>query len=542
MKHPTSIPVPRNEPIQDYLPGTPARARLKAAIATVEGEVADIPVLIDNRGVATGRTVDVTAPHRHAQVLARLQQADEAQVRRAIDSAVAAQHDWSSRPFEHRAGVFLKAADLVAGAWRERLNAATMVGQSKTVIQSEIDVACELADFLRFNVHFAERLHAEQPDSAPGTWNRVDYRPLEGFIYAISPFNFTAIGGNLVTAPAILGNTVVWKPPATAALSSWRVLEVLLEAGLPPGVINFVPGDPVAVSRTVIEDARLAGIHFTGSTAVFQSLWQDVAARIGRYRSYPRLVGETGGKNFVLAHASADVDAYATALVRGAFEYQGQKCSAASRAYIPKSLWPAVRERVLAQVADIRQGDPADFRNFMAAVIDERAYERLSRRLDATRRDAGAKILAGGGGDRSEGWYIQPTFVQVDDPAHRLLKEELFGPVLAAHVYDDALWEDMLLRIDGTAEYGLTGAVFAQDRAAVAQAMDALRHTAGNFYVNDKPTGAVVGQQPFGGARASGTNDKAGSILNLVRWVSPRTIKENFAPPVRPGYPYMAEQ
>ena len=542
MKHPTSIPVPRNEPIQDYLPGTPARARLKAAIATVEGEVADIPVLIDNRGVATGRTVDVTAPHRHAQVLARLQQADEAQVRRAIDSAVAAQHDWSSRPFEHRAGVFLKAADLVAGAWRERLNAATMVGQSKTVIQSEIDVACELADFLRFNVHFAERLHAEQPDSAPGTWNRVDYRPLEGFIYAISPFNFTAIGGNLVTAPAILGNTVVWKPPATAARSSWRVLEVLLEAGLPPGMINFVPGDPVAVSRTVIEDARLAGIHFTGSTAVFQSLWQDVAARIGRYRSYPRLVGETGGKNFVLAHASADVDAYATALVRGAFEYQGQKCSAASRAYIPKSLWPAVRERVLAQVADIRQGDPADFRNFMAAVIDERAYERLSRRLDATRRDAGAKILAGGGGDRSEGWYIQPTFVQVDDPAHRLLKEELFGPVLAAYVYDDALWEDMLRRIDGTAEYGLTGAVFAQDRAAVAQAMDALRHTAGNFYVNDKPTGAVVGQQPFGGARASGTNDKAGSILNLVRWVSPRTIKENFAPPVRPGYPYMAEQ
>ena len=542
MKHPTSIPVPRNEPIQDYLPGTPARARLKAAIATVEGEVADIPVLIDNRGVATGRTVDVTAPHRHAQVLARLQQADEAQVRRAIDSAVAAQHDWSSRPFEHRAGVFLKAADLVAGAWRERLNGATMVGQSKTVIQSEIDVACELADFLRFNVHFAERLHAEQPDSAPGTWNRVDYRPLEGFIYAISPFNFTAIGGNLVTAPAILGNTVVWKPPATAALSSWRVLEVLLEAGLPPGVINFVPGDPVAVSRTVIEDARLAGIHFTGSTAVFQSLWQDVASRIRRYRSSPRLVGETGGKNFVLAHASADVDAYATALVRGAFEYQGQKCSAASRAYIPKSLWPAVRERVLAQVADIRQGDPADFRNFMAAVIDERAYERLSRRLDATRRDAGAKILAGGGGDRSEGWYIQPTFVQVDDPAHRLLKEELFGPVLAAYVYDDALWEDMLRRIDGTAEYGLTGAVFAQDRAAVAQAMDALRHTAGNFYVNDKPTGAVVGQQPFGGARASGTNDKAGSILNLVRWVSPRTIKENFAPPVRPGYPYMAEQ
>jgi len=542
MKLRTNIPIPRNEPVLDYEPGSAARARLKTAITAIEGEVADIPMLIDNRHISTDRTLKVTAPHRHAHVLAHVHQASDADVRRAIDSAVAAQHEWSSIPFEHRAGVFLKAADLVAGPWRERLNAATMIGQSKTVIQAEIDAACELADFLRFNVHFAERLCTEQPDSAPGTWNRVDYRPLEGFIYAISPFNFTAIGGNLVTAPAILGNTVVWKPSASATLSSWRVLQVLLEAGLPPGVINFVPGDPITVTHTIMEDPRLAGIHFTGSTAVFQSIWQGVAQRISSYRTYPRLVGETGGKNFVLAHASADVDACATALVRGAFEYQGQKCSAASRAYIPKSRWLAVRERVLAQIADIRQGDPADFRNFMAAVIDQRAYERLRGCLDATRCDSTTRILAGGGADDSIGWFIQPTFVQVDDPAHRLMKEELFGPVLAAHVYDDARWEDMLCLIDRTAAYGLTGAVFSQDRAAAAQATDVLRHAAGNFYLNDKPTGAVVGQQPFGGARASGTNDKAGSILNLVRWVSPRTIKENFAPPTSPGYPYMKER
>ncbi len=542
MKQTTSLPVPRNEPVQDYLPGSAARARLKAALAQGQATVAEIPALIGDREIATGRTVNVTAPHRHRHVLAHLHQCDGDQVRQAIDAAVAAQAAWSSMPFEHRAGVFLKAADLIAGPCRDRINAATMLGQSKTAFQAEIDSACELADFLRFNVHFAARLLAEQPDSAPGTWNRVDYRPLEGFVYAISPFNFTAIGGNLCTAPAILGNVVVWKPAATASLACWRVMQVLREAGLPPGVINFVSGHSAEVTREVLDDPRLAGVHFTGSTAVFQSLWRDVAGRIDRYRTYPRLVGETGGKNFVLAHPSADVDALATALVRGAYEYQGQKCSAASRTYVPKSLWPALKQRLLEQIAAIRMGDPADFRNFMAAVIDEKAYDRLSRCLDATKADAGASVLAGGQADRREGWFIQPTLVQVQDPGHRLMKEELFGPVLAAWVYDDARWSEVLKLVDETADYGLTGALFAQDRTAVVQVTDALRHTAGNFYVNDKPTGAVVGQQPFGGARASGTNDKAGSILNLVRWTSPRTIKETFVSPKQPDYPYMSEE
>ncbi|HEX7374605.1 MAG TPA: L-glutamate gamma-semialdehyde dehydrogenase [Steroidobacteraceae bacterium] len=542
MKHASNLPTPRNEPIQDYLPGTAQRARLKAAIAGIERTVEEIPVLIGGQAITTGNTVEVTAPHRHRHVIAHLHQCTADDLHRALDGAVEAQRDWAAWSFEQRAGVFLKAADLVAGSWRDRLNAATMVGQSKTVIQAEIDAACELVDFLRFNVHFAERLYTEQPDSAAGTWNRVDYRPLEGFIYAVSPFNFTAIGGNLCTAPAILGNTILWKPAATASLASWCVMQVLLEAGLPPGVIQFVPGESATITRAVLEDPRLAGIHFTGSTAVFQSLWRDVAQRIDRYRAYPRLVGETGGKNFVLAHPSADVDALATALVRGAFEYQGQKCSAASRSYLPKSLWPAVRERCLAQMATIRMGDPADFRNFMAAVIDRRAFDRLSGWLERLRADGGAKVLAGGGSNASEGWFIDPTLVQVDDPGHRLMKEELFGPVLAAYVYDDARWPDVLRIVDQTADYGLTGAMFAQDRAAVVQATAALRHTAGNFYVNDKPTGAVVGQQPFGGARASGTNDKAGSILNLMRWVSPRTIKENFVPPKDPYYPYMSAE
>ncbi len=542
MKYASNLPTPRNEPIQDYLPGTPPRARLVAAIAEVERPVEQIPVLIGGKAITTGAAVEVTAPHRHRHVIAHLHQCAADDLRGALDGAAEVQREWASWTFEQRAGVFLKAADLVAGPWRERLNAATMVGQSKTVIQAEIDVACELADFLRFNVHFAERLYTEQPDSAAGTWNRVDYRPLEGFVYAISPFNFTAIGGNLCTAPAILGNTVIWKPAATASLSSWRVMQVLLEAGLPPGVIEFVPGDSAAITRAVLADPRLAGIHFTGSTAVFQSLWQDVAQRINRYRTYPRLVGETGGKNFVLAHPSADVDALATALVRGAFEYQGQKCSAASRTYIPKSLWPAVRERCLAHMAGLRMGDPADFRNFLAAVIDRRAFDRLSGRLEGLRGDSGAKVLAGGGSNASEGWFIDPTFVQVGDPAHRLMKDELFGPVLAAYVYDDTRWTQTLELVDQTADYGLTGAIFAQERAAVAQATAAQRHTAGNIYVNDQPTGAVVGQQPLGGARASGTNDKAGSILNLMRWASPRTIKENFLPPKDPRYPYMSAE
>lgn len=542
MKTTSNLPTPRNEPVLDYVPGTPQRARLKAAIADVEASPCDIPGYVGGREVRTGRTVDIAAPHRHALVVGKLHQLDAGHVRAAIDAAVAAQPEWSSWSLEQRAGVFLRAAELIAGPWRDRLNAATMVGQSKTVVQAEIDSACELVDFLRFNVHYAERLLAEQPDSSPAAWNHVDYRPLEGFVYAISPFNFTAIGGNLPTAPAMLGNTVVWKPATSAALSNWRILQVLREAGLPDGVINFVPGEAVAVSREVIADPRLAGVHFTGSTGVFQSLWHDISERIASYRTYPRLVGETGGKNFVLAHPSADLTALAVALVRGAYEYQGQKCSAASRAYVPKSLWPELRERLVAEIARLRMGDPKDFRTFLAAVIDRRAFDRIHGYLERAAGDADLTVLAGGRGDPSQGWFIQPTLVETRDPMHRLMREELFGPVLAVYVYDDAKWHDVLGLVDRTAEYGLTGALFATDRAAVVEATAALRHAAGNFYVNDKPTGAVVGQQPFGGARASGTNDKAGSLLNLLRWVSPRTIKENLLPPRDVVYPYMAEE
>ncbi len=438
--------------------------------------------------------------------------------------------------------MFLKAAELLAGPWRARINAATMLGQSKTAFQSEIDAACELIDFLRFNVHFAERLYAEQPISAAGLWNRLDHRPLEGFVYAISPFNFTSIGGNLPTAPALMGNAVLWKPATTAALSNWLFMDLLREAGLPPGVINFVPGDSAMVTARLLDDPHLAGIHFTGSTAVFQQLWRGVAERIDRYRSYPRLVGETGGKDFIVAHASADVDALAVAMVRGAYEYQGQKCSAASRAYVPASLWPAVRDRVVAMLRDIRMGDPADFRNFVGAVIDKKAFQRIASHLAPVGKDPQATLVAGGGCDDSEGWFIEPTLVEVKDPQHVLMREELFGPVLAVYVYRDQDWSATLGLVDGTSPYALTGAVFAQDRARLVEATAALRNAAGNFYLNDKPTGAVVGQQPFGGARASGTNDKAGSILNLVRWVSPRTIKETFAPPTDYRYPFMAAE
>lgn len=535
------IPVPVNEPVQSYAPGTPERAALKAAIRAVEGEVVEIPVVVGAKELRTGDPVDVRSPHRHERVIGRCHQVDPAGLDSAIAAAVDAQAEWAAWPFEDRAAVFLKAADLLAGPWRARINAATMVGQSKTAFQAEIDAACELADFLRFNVHFAERLYREQPLSGPGVWNRLDHRPLEGFIYAITPFNFTAIGGNLSAAPALMGNTVVWKPSATAALSNWLVMQLFREAGLPPGVINFVPGDPVAVTERVLADPHLAGIHFTGSTTVFRLLWKGVADRLEQYRSYPRLVGETGGKDFIVAHASADVDALAVAMVRGAFEYQGQKCSAASRAYIPASLWPAVKDRVTAMMADIRMGDVADFRNFMGAVIDQRAFERISGYLDRARLDPGVSIVAGGGADSSEGWFIEPTLVEVEDPAYRLMCEEIFGPVLAVHVYPDARWRETLALVDRTGPYALTGAVFAQERARLSEATAALRQAAGNFYLNDKPTGAVVGQQPFGGARASGTNDKAGSMLNLLRWVSPRTLKETFVPPTDYRYPFMGE-
>ncbi len=535
----SNIPHPRNEPVLNYAPGSPERTVLKAALGSVGARQADIPAVVNGREIRTGNTHDVVSPHCHGRVLAKAHQADRGTIESAVESAVQAQQDWGHWRFEDRAAVFLRAAEMLAGTHRQLLNAATMLGQSKTAYQAEIDSACELIDFLRFNVHYAERIYAEQPDSAPGVWNRLDHRPLEGFVYAITPFNFTAIGGNLPTAPALMGNAVVWKPSATAMLSNWYFYRLLVEAGLPPGVINFLPGDSIEVSNLLLSDRRLAGIHFTGSTAVFQTLWRSVADNLDRYAGYPRIVGETGGKDFILAHTSADLDALAVGIVRGAYEYQGQKCSAASRAYIPDTIWPEVRDRVVPLIEDIRVGDVADFRNFMGAVIDRRAFTRLKDHLEAAKRDPGVKVLAGGGTDDSVGYFVQPTLIQAENPAYRLMCEEIFGPVLTVHVYPAGKWQETLKLVDQTSPYALTGAVFARDRRAIAEADRALRHSAGNYYINDKPTGAVVGQQPFGGSRASGTNDKAGSILNLLRWVSPRSIKETLSPPKEYRYPFM---
>ncbi|MBA3892109.1 MAG: L-glutamate gamma-semialdehyde dehydrogenase [Gemmatimonadales bacterium] len=536
-----NIPHPSNEPVLSYAPGSPERAALKASLSAVGAQQIDVPAVVAGREVRTGDTHDIVSPHCHQRVLARVHQADAATITSATKAAIEAQRDWGHWRFEDRAAVFLKAADLLATVHRQLLNAATMLGQSKTAFQAEIDSACELIDFLRFNVHFAERIYREQPESSAGMWNRMDHRPLEGFVYAITPFNFTAIGGNLPTAPALMGNAVIWKPSATATLSNWHFFRLLQEAGLPPGVINFLPGDSIEISNTLLADRHLAGIHFTGSTPVFQSLWRTVGENLPKYAGYPRIVGETGGKDFIVAHASADAEALAVAMVRGAYEYQGQKCSAASRAYVPDTLWPEVRDRAIAMVGDIRMGDVADFRNFMGAVIDRRAFERIRGYLDRARNDAGVRILAGGGADDSVGWFVEPTLLEVDDPAYRTMCEEIFGPVMTVHVYPAGRWSETLALVDRTGPYALTGAVFAQDRAAVAEADRALRYAAGNYYVNDKPTGAVVGQQPFGGGRASGTNDKAGSVLNLLRWVSPRAIKETFAPPKDYRYPFMGE-
>ena len=533
------IPTPSNEPVLSYAPRSPERAALTAELKRLGGTVTEIPVIVGGNDIHTGSTVKVVAPHRHAHHLANTHQADARALNAAVAAARRASREWASWRFEDRAAVFLKAADLLAGPWRQVLNAATMLGQSKTAFQAEIDSACEVIDFFRFNAHYAERIYAEQPLSSAGVWNRLDHRPLEGFIYAITPFNFTAIGANLPTAPALMGNTVVWKPAATAALSNYLLMRLLEAAGLPPGVINFVPGSSQQVSARLLEDRQLAGIHFTGSTAVFQSLWKGVADRLETYASYPRLVGETGGKDFIVAHPSADPEALAVAMVRGAFEYQGQKCSAASRAYIPQSLWSTVKQHVLQMIADIKMGDVADFRNFMGAVIDAKSFAKLKGYLDQAKKDRGVTILAGGDTDDRRGWFVQPTLIQVKDPTYRTMCEELFGPVLTAYVYPDKEWRQTLSLVNTTSPYALTGSVFAQERAALLEASTVLRQAAGNFYLNDKPTGAVVGQQPFGGARASGTNDKAGSILNLVRWVSPRTIKETFAPPHDYRYPFM---
>ena len=541
MNTPPKMPAPINEPVLSYAPGTRERAELKQTVKDMAGHPIEVPVVIGGKEIRTGRTVDAVMPHCHRHVLAKVHQAGPGEVAGAVAAARAAWREWSNTSLTDRAAVFLKAADLLATRRRAAVNAATMLGQSKTAHQAEIDAACELIDFWRFNAHFAEQIHAEQPVSSPGMWNALDYRALEGFVYAISPFNFTSIGGNLSSAPAIMGCTVVWKPAATAAYSNYFLLKVMEEAGLPPGVINFVPGPASTISEGLIGDRHLGGIHFTGSTEVFQSLWKQVAANLGGYADYPRLVGETGGKDFILAHASADVDALATAIVRGAYEYQGQKCSAASRAYIPDTIWPKVKERVLAMMAAIKVGDPADFTNFMGAVIDRKAFTKIKEYIDGAKRDAKAKVLFGGGCDDADGYFVQLTLIQVEDPAYRTMCEEIFGPVLTLYVYPERQWAETLALVDRTSPYALTGAVFAQDRRAVTEAQAALRYAAGNFYVNDKPTGAVVGQQPFGGARASGTNDKAGSLLNLVRWTSARTVKENFVPPRDPTYPFMAE-
>lgn len=531
------VPPAVNEPVRAYAPGSPERAALQTRLDQMAAEQIEIPVVIGGRRIHTGDTGAVRMPCDHQHVLATYHKATPALVREAIAAAAAARDDWASWRWEDRAAVFLRAAELLTTTWRNTLLASTMLGQAKTVHQAEIDATCELIDFWRFNVQFAQELYAEQPLSDHTMWNQLDYRPLEGFVYAVTPFNFTAIGGNLPGAPALMGNVVLWKPSATATLSSWYTYLLLEEAGLPPGVINFLPGDAAMISDIALTHRDLAGVHFTGSTGVFNSMWETVGKNMGKYRSYPRIVGETGGKDFIVAHPSADPRALAVGMVRGAFEYQGQKCSAASRAYIPASLWPTVKAHCVAMMAEMKQGDTRDFTNFVAAVIDERAFDRLAAAIEEAK--AKATIVAGGGYDKSKGWFIQPTIVETTDPNYRTLCEELFGPLLTVYVYDDAQWLETLKLVDGTSPYALTGAVFSRDRQGVREAMSHLRNAAGNFYINDKPTGAVVGQQPFGGARGSGTNDKAGSKANLMRWVSTRTIKETFSSPLDWRYPFL---
>src|SRR5436190_411850 len=534
------VPTPMNEPVKSYAPGAPEKKELKARLKTMSGERVDIPIVIGGREVRTGNTVQTVMPHDHDHALGDWHRATAQHVTQAIDAARDARREWANWPWEDRAAVFLRAAELLATTWRATLNAATMLGQSKTAFQAEIDSACELIDFWRYNPFYAQELYAEQPLSNSAMWNQLDYRALEGFVYAVTPFNFTSIGGNLPAAPALMGNTVVWKPASTAMLSAYYIMKLLEAAGLPPRVINMVPGDAAEISSVCLSHRELAGVHFTGSTGVFNSMWKTIGANMASYLSYPRIVGETGGKDFIVAHPSADPAAIAVAIARGGFEYQGQKCSAASRVYIPRSLWGEVRDRTVAMMEEIRMGDVRDFRNFVGAVIDRKSFDKISDYLDDARRNA--TIVAGGKVEGKHGFFIQPTLVETDEPAYRLLCEEIFGPVVTAYVYDDSKWSDTLRVIDTTSPYALTGAVFANDRSAVREAMLSLRNAAGNFYINDKPTGAVVGQQPFGGSRSSGTNDKAGSKMNLMRWVSPRTIKETFVPPTDYTYPFMDEK
>jgi 1-pyrroline-5-carboxylate dehydrogenase len=534
------VPDPHNESVLGYEPGSAERDALRRRVDELSSERLEIPLVIGGEDVQTGDTYEAVMPHKRSHVLADVHKGGAAEVDRAIAAAADAWEDWSRRPWEDRAAVFLRAAELLAGPWRQTLNASTMLGQSKTAHQAEIDAACELIDFWRFNVRYMTRIYEEQPISSPGVWNRLEYRPLEGFVFAVTPFNFTSIAGNLPTSAALMGNTVVWKPASTSAVSAHFLMQLFAEAGLPPGVINLVYGSGAAVGDPALASEHLAGIHFTGSTPVFQGMWQTVGENIARYRNYPRIVGETGGKDFILAHPSADAEALATAILRGSFEYQGQKCSAASRVFAPASLWPQVREQVAEEIAQMKMGDVSDFSNFVGAVIDASSFATQKEAIEEAKAAGGkASIVAGGGYDDSDGWFVQPTVIETSDPGFRTMREELFGPVVTAFVYDDSRYEDTLDLVDQGTTYGLTGAIFARDLDAIDTARERLRYAAGNFYVNDKPTGAVVGQQPFGGARASGTNDKAGSMWNLIRWVSPRAIKETFVPPRDYRYPFL---
>ena len=536
------IPAPENEPIHSYAPGTPERTALKAALKQVGSEQPDIPVIIGGKEIRTGRTHPIHPPHDHGRCLGVWHAAGAEEARQAIANTLEARREWASWPWEDRVAVFLRAAEMLRTTWRPRINASTMLGQSKNAFQSEIDAACEVIDFFRYGAFFAEQIFDQQPHSETGIWNRLDYRPLEGFVYAVSPFNFTAIGANLAGIPAMVGCGVLWKPSKHAVLSGYYIYRLLEAAGLPPGVINFVPGDPVEITAAALEHRDFAGLHFTGSTGVFQSLWTTVGKNIARYRSYPRLVGETGGKDFILAHPSADPDALRTAIVRGSFEYQGQKCSAASRAYVPRSLWKRIRDPLVEETDGLAMGDPADFRNFVNAVIDRGAYDSISGYIERAAASSDARVIAGGQYSDADGFFIRPTIIEAENPVHEAMCDEIFGPVMSIHVYPDGEWSQTLDLVDRTSPYALTGAVFARERPAVRQALERLRYAAGNFYVNDKPTGAVVGQQPFGGGRASGTNDKAGSVFNISRWLSPRTIKENLAPPTSVEYPFMGAE
>ncbi|MFT7463292.1 MAG: 1-pyrroline-5-carboxylate dehydrogenase [Pseudohongiellaceae bacterium] len=537
----TQTPVPTNEPVLSYAPGSAERAELQAALVAGRTEEVDIPLIIGGKELRPSKTFQVTEPHDHQHVLAHCHAGGADSVALAATAAADVAGDWAAMDYDDRAAIFLRAADLLAGPWRARVNAVTMLGQSKTSFQAEIDAACELIDFFRFNVAYGKQIHEIQPGSAPGLWNRCEYRNLEGFVFAVTPFNFTSIAANLPAAPALMGNTCIWKPASTAALSGYVLMELFREAGLPDGVINFVPGSGATIGDPALAHPDLAGVHFTGSTGVFQNMWKTVGENIAQYKSYPRLVGETGGKDFIFAHHTANVDQLAIAMLRGSFEYQGQKCSASSRAYVPRSIWGAVRDRLVAEVAQIPMGDPCDFTNFMGAVIDKRSFEKSKSYIEAAAADSSCTILVGGGCDDSKGWFVEPTVIETTNPRAPSMCEEIFGPILTVYVYDDADLDETLDLCDSASPYALTGAIFARDRLVVATMADRLRHAAGNFYINDKPTGAVVGQQPFGGGRASGTNDKAGSMLNLLRWTSVRTIKETFVAPTDWRYPHMDE-